>query len=120
MVEAQSVDIKDTNLDSTGSILRLKFTEPTSPETFKFNPSNSSQVFVPPLLEDPYESKYVVAGKSEMSDHAGDGLFLKCDVPANKTISFYNGIRVKPGDEAPFFCTGYQIFVDWNKKSVSS
>ena len=55
-----------------------------------------------------------------MSEHAGDGLFVKRDIPANTTICFYNGIRVKPGEKAPYQNTGYQIFVDWNKRSVSS
>jgi hypothetical protein len=54
-----------------------------------------------------------------MSDHSGDGLFLKRDVPANTTLSFYNGIRVKPGEKEPFEDTGYQIYIDTNKGSVS-
>ena len=67
------------------------------------------------MLEDPYESKFVMPGKSSMGDNAGDGLFLKKDVIANTTISFYNGIRVKPGEISPFENSGYQIYVDWNK-----
>ena len=86
---------------------------------YSYWPSNLHEVTVPPYQEDPYESKYVYAEKSQMSEHAGDGLFLKRDVSANTTIAFYNGIRVKPGDTAPYQNTGYQIFVDWNKKSVS-
>ena len=86
---------------------------------YSYWPSSLYEVHVPPQQEDPYESKYVFAKKSQMSDYAGDGLFIKRDVPANTTIAFYNGIRVKPGDSAPYENTGYQIFVDWNKKSVS-
>ena len=77
-----------------------------------------SFIGVPPLLEDPYESKFVIAGKSRIGDNAGDGLFLKKDVKANTTISFYNGIRVKPGEHSPFENSGYQIYVDWNKAGV--
>ena len=55
-----------------------------------------------------------------MSDHSGDGLFLKRDIPANSTLCFYNGIRVKPGEKDPFEDTGYQIYIDTNKGSVSS
>ena len=32
----------------------------------------------------------------------------------------YNGVRVKPGEHSPWRGTGYQIYVDWNKKSVST
>ena len=53
-----------------------------------------------------------------MGDNAGDGLFLKKDVKANTTISFYNGIRIKPGEQSPLENSGYQIFVDWNKAGV--
>ena len=54
-----------------------------------------------------------------MSDHSGDGLFVKRDVPANSTICFYNGVRVKPGEQDPFENTGYQIYIDMNYGSVS-
>ncbi len=70
---------------------------------------------MPPLQEDPYEDKYVRAGRSEMSEDAGDGLFLKKAAKANTTVAFYNGIRVRPGEEAPHQSTGFQIFIDdWN------
>ena len=114
------MEITRVHLDQSATILRLTFSKPANQEkVYKFWPSTNKRVLVPPLLKDPYESKYVFADKSGMSDYAGDGLFLKRDVPANKTISFYNGIRVRPTEEAPFHNTGYQIFVDWNKKSVS-
>ena len=103
---------KPTNKPSSGRF-------ETSLCRYSFWPSNLHEVRCPPLQEDPYESKYVYAEKSAMSDYAGDGLFLKRDVSANTTIAFYNGIRVRPGDKAPYENTGYQIFVDWNKKSVS-
>ena len=121
MVEAYPVTIKEVFLDYTQSILRLRFSKPKyrAPH-YNFWPSGLNFVSVPPLQEDPYESKFVTAGCSNMSDDAGDGLFMKIDVKANTTIAFYNGIRCKPGQEAPFHNTGYQIFVDWNKKTVNA
>ncbi len=123
MVEATPKNITQAVLDQSGSILELTFQAQADldkkSQIYKFWPSGLNFVAVPPLLEDPYEHKFVYAGPSKMSNHAGDGLFLKRDVPANTTIAFYNGIRVKPGDPAPYVSTGYQIFVDWNKKSVS-
>lgn len=121
MTETVPVNVKEVFLEKTGTILRIKFSKPDfCAPTYKFWPSSLNVVAVPPLLEDPYEQKYVYAGKSSMSDHAGDGLFLKRDVPANTTIAFYNGIRVRPGEPAPYVSTGYQIFVDENKKPVST
>ena len=63
--------------------------------------------------------QHVYLDQSKMSDHSGDGLFLKRDIPANSTLCFYNGIRVKPGEKDPFEDTGYQIYIDTNKGSVS-
>jgi len=120
MVETKPVNLKAVFFEKFDSILRLRFSLPAN-GAFRYSywPSSLYEVHVPPQQEDPYESKYVFAKKSQMSDYAGDGLFIKRDVPANTTIAFYNGIRVKPGDSAPYENTGYQIFVDWNKKSVS-
>ncbi len=89
---------------------------------FKYWPSTRTEVLVPPLFQDPFENKFVWSGPSKMSEGSGDGLFLKIDVKANTTVSFYNGIRVRPEDEAPYHSTGYQIFVDdvlTNQKKVS-
>ena len=69
-------------------------------------------------MDGPLEQKNVYVGKSNMPN-SGDGLYVKRDIPANTTICFYNGIRVKPGEQSPWINTGYQIFVDWNKKTVS-
>lgn len=116
MVEAVPVTIKEVYVEKCNAILRLRFTKkPQNPITYQRWFSTQTSVGVPPLLEDPYESKFVIAGKSRMGDNAGDGLFLKKDVKANTTISFYNGIRVKPGEHSPFENSGYQIYVDWNK-----
>jgi len=119
MVETQPVEVCETYLDKSGTILRLCFGKPKyQAPTYRFWPSGLNFVSVPPLQEDPFEVKHVYVGKSKMSEHAGDGLFVRHDVPANTTICFYNGIRVKPGEKAPYENGGYQIFVDWNKKSA--
>lgn len=118
MVETVPVDVREVYMERSGTILRLKFTKPPyRAPIYQHWPSGLDYVSVPPLQEDPYEQKYVYAERSKMSDHAGDGLFAKRDVPANTTIAFYNGIRVRPEEPYPFENTGYQIYVDWNKPS---
>ena len=49
-----------------------------------------------------------------MGECAGDGLFLHKDVSAGTVVSFYNGIRIMPGEIPPFRSDGYQIFLDWS------
>ena len=121
MVDAKPVTIREVYFEKCKAILKLKFSrkDKSSPK-YQYWASSLENVGVPPLLEDPFESKFVFAGTSNIGDNAGDGLFLKKDVKANTTISFYNGIRVKPGETAPFANYGYQIFVDWNRKSTVS
>ena len=120
MVETQPVDVRETFLDKSGTMMRVLFSKPEyRAPIYRFWPSGLNFVSVPPLQEDPFEHKYVYVGISKMSEFAGDGLFVKRDTPANTTICFYNGVRVKPGEKSPYPNSGYQIFVDWNKKSVS-
>ena len=121
MVETVPVDISRSYLDKSGTMLRIRFGKAdSSAPIYQYWPSSREFVAVPPLQDDPLEHKYVYVDKSKMSDHAGDGLYVKRDVPANTTICFYNGVRVKPGQHSPWYNTGYQIYVDWNKKSVST
>ena len=121
MIETVPVDISRSYLDKSGTMLRVRFGKADfSAPTYRYWPSSRDFVAVPPLQDDPLEQKYVYVDKSKMSDHAGDGLYIKRDVPPNTTICFYNGVRVKPGEHSPWYNTGYQIWVDWNKKSVST
>ena len=117
MVEAYPVNVREVFFEKSNAILKLKFCKKNkNASKYQYWPSSIDNVGVPPLLEDPLESKYVICGTSDIGDNAGDGLFLKQDVEANTIIAFYNGIRVKPGETAPFKNHGYQIYVDWNTK----
>ena len=98
-------------------ILNLKF-HPISGPLFCFWPSTLQKVRCPWLQEDPYESKMVYSGPSKLSDGAGDGLFLRKDVDAGTMVSFYNGIRIMPGEIPPFRSDSYQIFLDWRPTNV--
>jgi len=119
MVETVPVDISRSYLDKSGTMLRLRFGKAAfRAPIYRYWPSGLDFVGVPPLQDDPFEHKYIYVGQSKMSEFAGDGLYVKRDVPANTTISFYNGIRVQPGEQPPWSNGGYQIYVDWNKTSV--
>ena len=100
-----------------GGILHLKF-HPISGNVFKFWQSTSQTVRCPWLQEDPYERKTVYSGVSAMGECAGDGLFLHKDVSAGTVVSFYNGIRIKPGEIPPFYSDCYQIILDWRPTSI--
>lgn len=100
-------------------IFNLQFHQISSGSpAFRFWQSTLQNVECPWLQEDPYERKTVYAGPSAMMEEtltdAGDGLFLRKDVPADTIVSFYNGIRVLPGETPPFRSASYQIFLDWS------
>jgi len=117
MVNAVPTKIKEVYFEKCRAILRLKFCKPKyKAQEYQYWPSTLDEVGVPPYLEDPYESQLVFGCMSDCHG-AGDGLFLKKNVKANTTVAFYNGIRVRPGEKAAFANSGYQIFVDWNKRS---
>jgi histone-lysine N-methyltransferase SETD7 len=66
----------------------------------------------PPLQEDPFERKWVEVLPSSIAG-AGDGLFAKRRLSEGASVAFYNGIRVRPGEEPPFRSINYEIYVDW-------
>ena len=109
LVEAQESFI--TGHTFNGDILNLQFHQKSGP-IFRFCPSTLHCIPCPWLQEDPYERKVVYARPSKM-DGAGDGLFLRRDVPEGSLVSFYNGIRIMPGDNPPFESVSYQIYLDW-------
>ena len=100
-----------------GGILHPKFHQ-TSGTEFWFWPSSLQKVRCPWLQEDPYERKIVYSGLSAIGECAGDGLFLRRDVSAGTVVSFYNGIRIMPGEIPPFRSDSYQIFLDWRPTNV--
>ena len=95
----------------TRDILNLHFSPKTGP-TFHFWPSTLTRVPCPWLQEDPFERKVVYSESSGMNG-AGDGLFLRKDVAMDSIVSFYNGIRVAPGERPPYESISYQIYLDW-------
>ena len=115
MVKAHESSIVGLTMKS--GMLYLKFRYISGPE-YKFCPSTLNKVRCNWLQDDPYERKIVYSGPSRMGDHAGDGLFLRKDVPAGTVIAFYNGIRVQPGEIPPFRSNAYQIFLDWKPKYI--
>ena len=61
-------------------------------ETYTYDPSTTTVISSTPLLQDPYESRLVYVKKSPL-EGAGEGLFAKIDLPADRVVSFYSGIR---------------------------
>ena len=45
-----------------------------------------------PLIPDPYEMNTLCIKKSKLHG-SGEGAFVKIDVPAGRTIAFYNGVH---------------------------
>ena len=50
---------------------------------------------------------------------AGDGLFALRDIPEKTIISYYNGIRLLPGESYTTTSCNYQIYVDWSNTDES-
>ena len=44
-------------------------------------------------------------------------MYAKKDIAAGTVVAYYNGIRMKAGEDSPYDDTGYAIFVDWNRDS---
>lgn len=107
----QSLELRD-------QLLVPEFTEAKGHE-IRYAPSSLTTVNCDPLQEDIFEAKWVYVRKSRVSDNAGEGLYAKQRIPAGATVAFYNGIRVRPGETPPFRSFDYEIYVDWNKTSVS-
>ena len=102
-----------TSPPSPAEVLALDFSEPRPRcPLFRHWPSTLSDVTCPPLQQDPYEKGRVEVRGSEIGG-AGDGLFATRDLAAGETASFYNGIRVSPGQTPPFKTFSYEIFVEW-------
>jgi len=77
---------------------------------FSFDPASPATFSRCPLLPDPYEEIFVEVRPS-MIANAGEGLFAKIDIDVGTVISFYNGVRVRPGHdwERP---TPYKMVLD--------
>lgn len=76
--------------------------------------STNKDIVCPVDHADPYETTVVQVKQSIMQD-AGEGLFARVDLPAQRIISYYNGLRMEPGEGLPED-TGYAIFVELNSR----
>ena len=48
----------------------------------------------------------------------GEGVYAKKDIAAGRVVAYYNGIRMKAGENCPYDeDSGYAIFVEWHKDS---
>ena len=82
-------------------------------------PSNSVNVPCDWTLRDPYERVTVTCRPSRLPTGAGDGLFALRDIPEKTIISYYNGIRLLPGESYTTTSCNYQIYVDWSNTDES-
>ena len=64
-----------------------------------------------PIASDPYESRIVYVGQSEI-EGAKEGLFALRDIDENTTVAFYNGSRANPQefDPSTWETNNYKIF----------
>ena len=86
---------------------------------YDYRPSNSVTVACNWRLRDPYERVTVICRPSKLPNGAGDGLFALKDIPPKTLISYYNGIRVLPGESYSATSWNYQIYVDWENTDDS-
>ena len=86
---------------------------------YSYCPSDSVNVPCDWTLRDPYERVTVSCRPSELPTGAGDGLFALRDIPAKTVISYYNGIRLLPGECYTTTSCNYQIYVDWSNTDES-
>ena len=85
----------------------------TDARTHSHCPSDSVNVPCDWTLRDPYERVTVTCRPSKLPYGAGDGLFALRDIPEKTLISYYNGIRLMPGESYTTTSCNYQIYVDW-------
>lgn len=77
---------------------------------YSFDPASPAVFCRAPQVPDPYEEIFVEVKPSNIAN-AGEGLFAKIDIDVGTVISFYNGVRVRPGHdwERP---TPYKMVLD--------
>jgi len=84
----------------------------TSEKIFERWISTNKDIACPPHLCDPYESDLVEVRVSTVPG-AGEGLYAKVDLPENRIVSYYNGVRLE-NNEIIQPETGYDIYLDVN------
>ena len=127
LLSGRASQVVDATLASTNSpIVCLEVRDPfalsaptrTLTKFYSFSPSDRSHIPCDWHLADCYESVTVVCRSSQISG-AGDGLFALKDIPKNTIVSYYNGIRVLPGESYSASSYSYQIYVDWTNTDDS-
>jgi histone-lysine N-methyltransferase SETD7 len=76
--------------------------------------STREDVVCPPHQPDVYEKRLVEVGMS-LVEGGGEGLFAKEDIDEDILVAYYNGVRIKPGEEGVEEDTGYSIYIDWGQ-----
>ena len=112
LVSARAATVKSSSLVNGVLVPSFSF---LSDQTFSNWPSTIDRVLCPPHQRDPYESKFVRTGPSNM-EGGGEGLFAKRFIASDTIVAFYNGVRIGSEDANPHGNTGYCIFVDWGKE----
>lgn len=122
MIEAYQSRIIGVKITQDFLELSLENVDKTKQPVFRNWPSTLTSIRCPWKLRDPYEDQFVMSTKSGLNEDAdaGDGLYLRRDVKAGTTVAFYNGIRIKPGEQPPFESADYQIYIDWSENKVTS
>ena len=72
--------------------------------------STREDIACPAHRQDVYERSLVVVGQSGVAG-GGEGLFAREEIPANTVCSYYNGVRMGPGEESVEEDSGYAIFL---------
>merc|ERR1711892_176704 len=105
-----------SNIETCDRILSPSF-QVVSEREFCFWPSTADDICCPPLQDDPYERSLLRVGASRIAG-GGEGLYAKKEIAAGRVVAYYNGIRMKAGENSPYDeDTGYAIFVEWHKGS---
>ena len=124
-VESNSLNVKssvneiDVDEESEDALEPNPLDAYTDSRLYSHCPSNSVNVPCDWTLRDPYERVTVSCRLSSLPTGAGDGLFALRDIPEKTIISYYNGIRLWPGESYTTTSCNYQIYVDWTNTDES-
>jgi len=103
---SEVVDSEDVVQD----MLKFPVMSPPQGDWFTFQPATPACFCRNPFLPDPYEATFVRVRESRIS-RAGQGLFAVCDMDQGTVISFYNGVKVRPGADSDR-PTPYRMILD--------
>jgi len=107
--QARLSEVKDCAGSVQGLVKVPLLSEPQG-DWFTSQPATPACFCRNPFLVDPYERIFVQVGESRIL-RAGQGLFAKCDIEEGTVISFYNGVKVRPGQDTDR-PTPYRMILD--------